>query len=112
MADTQLTKEYFDEQFELLATAVKGGFDHVDARFETVEDDITDIKARLHAIEDEVQTLSRNMITKQYLDAKLDIFVRNQERDSLFKRTLLLALEQAKILDPAMRAKLEQLIPS
>ncbi|MBI4433733.1 hypothetical protein HY632_03095 [Candidatus Uhrbacteria bacterium] len=74
--------------------------------------DVADLKSRMAALEDEVRVLSANMVTKQYLDAKLDIFIRNQERDSLFKRTLLLALEQAKVLDPAMRAKLEQLIPS
>ncbi|MBI2482752.1 hypothetical protein HYV74_01075 [Candidatus Uhrbacteria bacterium] len=77
-----------------------------------IKADVADLKSRMATLEDEVRVLSANMITKQYLDAKLDIFVRNQERDSLFKRTLLLALEQAKVLDPAMRAKLEQLIPS
>ena len=126
MGDAPLTKQYFDEQFDFLGRAVKGGFDHVDERFKRVDErfdavderfggiekDVAYIKQRLAALEDEVQALSRNMITKQYLDAKLDIFIRNQERDSLFKRTLLLMLEQSKVLDPASRAKLEQLIPS
>ncbi|MDO8622566.1 MAG: hypothetical protein Q7R80_05020 [bacterium] len=133
MVDAPLTKQYFDTQFDTLLRAVKGGFDHVDGEIgdlkldvadlktdvadlktdvHALKIDMADLKERMRVMEDEVRTLSRNMVTKQYLDAKLDIFIQNQERDSLFKRTLLLALEQAKVLDPTMRAKLEQLIPS
>lgn len=126
-------KTILEEQTDLILRTVKDGFDGVDERFDAVdkrferiderfdavdkrfsaiESDLTGIKGRLAAVEDEIQTLSRNMVTKQYLDAKLDIFIQSQERDSKFKRLLLLTLEQAKVLDPATRAKLEQLIPS
>ena len=108
----ELTKQYFDEQFEFLARTVKSGFDHVDEEIADLKTDVADLKTRMCALEDEVRTLSRNMVTKQYLDAKLDIFIQNQQRDSTFKRMLLLALEQSKALDSTTRAKLEQLIPS
>lgn len=119
-------KKLLEEQTDLILHTVKDGFDGVDERFEriderfdavdqrftAIEGDLAHIKQRLAAVEDEVQTLSRTMVTKQYLDAKLDIFVQNQQRDSTFKRALLLALEQTKSIDPATRAKLEQLIPT
>lgn len=114
-----LTKEYFEEQIDLMMTTVKEGFDAVDQRFDAVdqrfnliEGDIAHIKERLTSVESEVRALSANMVTKQYLDAKFDQLLALQHRDSLFKRQLLLALEQAKVLTPEGRAKLEQLIPS
>lgn len=69
-------------------------------------------KKQLSLIEHEINTLSIKMVTKQYLDAKFDQLLALQHRDSLFKRQLLLALEQAQVLTPDTRAKLEQLIPS
>lgn len=69
-------------------------------------------KEQLSLVENEICTLNIKMMTKQYLDAKFDQLLALQHRDSLFKRQLLLALEQAKVLTPEGRAKLEQLIPS
>lgn len=104
-----------DDRFDAVDkrfAAVDDRFDAVDKRFDAIESDLAHIKNRLAAMEDEIQTLSRTMITKQYLDAKLDIFIQNQQRDSTFKRALLLALEQTNAIDATTRAKLEQLIPS
>ena len=142
---TPITKQYFDEQIEVVVTTVKKGFDHVDERFKVVDerfktvnerldsiderfntvdvrfdavaerfssldDDMTSIKDRLRGVENEVRALGAAMVTKQYLDAKIDQLLAMQEKDSLFKRTLLLALESARVLSPEMRAKLEMLI--
>ncbi|MDO8463237.1 MAG: hypothetical protein Q7S96_03115 [bacterium] len=66
-----------DEQIGGLARAVKEGFDRVDERFDavderfnTIEGDIADLKYRMRLMEGEIQALSANMVTKQYLDAK------------------------------------------
>ena len=119
MVETPLTREYFDEQFDVLTKAVKSGFDSVDERFnavderlKTIETDLTDIKRRLSAVEDEVRVLSANMVTKQYLDEKIEYLIDMQRKDALFKRRLLLALEEANVLTPDVRSQLEHLIPT
>lgn len=76
-----------------------------------VEEDLSHIKQRLAYVENEVHSLSANMVTKQYLDTRFDELLIREHKDSLFKRTLVLALEQAHVLTPELRAKLETLIP-
>ena len=67
-------------------------------------------KECLNVMEDEVRALAASMETKGYLNAKTHEMLLVQKRDSLFKKTLLLALEQAKVLPPETRAKLELMI--
>ncbi|GEM_PF-3039070 len=126
-----VTKEYFNEQIDTVLRTVKQGFDRVDQQFaevdqqfaevnrrfggaekhfQIIEEDIAHIKDRLGKVEDEVRMLAANMVTKQYLNAKIDQIMMLQQKDSLFKRSLLLVLEQAKVLTPEGRAKLEALI--
>ncbi len=120
-----------DEKIDTVLRTVKIGFDAVDERFNAVdkrfdsvderftavdrhfqiiEGDLDHIKERLRLMENEVRALAASMVTKQYLDAKMDALLMVQQKDSLFKKTLLLALEQAKVLPPETRAKLELMI--
>ena len=154
MIEQPLTQQYFDEQFESLARAVKGGFDHVEGDVAGLKGDVAELKidvaglkgdvaelkidvaglkgdvaelkidvtglkgdvaelkVRMRSIGDEVLVLSANMVTKQYLDAKIDQLIDAQRKDTLFKRLLLLALEEAHVLTPETRSKLEHLIPA
>ncbi|MFH1429898.1 MAG: hypothetical protein ABIG71_00035, partial [Candidatus Uhrbacteria bacterium] len=116
--EEQLTRRYFDKQFEFLARAVKEGFDNADkdrtgmkVDIAGLKTDVADLKTRMRAVEDETQILSANMVTKQYFDAKFDRLVDFQHKDILFKKRLLSVLEEAKVLPPETRQKLEQLIP-
>jgi archaellum component FlaC len=127
-----ITKEYLDEQIDTVLRTVKKGFDHVDERFahvdeqfgdmnkqfggvekhfQIIEEDIAHIKERLRLVENEVRALSANMVTKQYLDAKIDQIMLLQQKDSLWKRLVVHIMDEAKILTPETRAKLEALIP-
>ena len=49
-------------------------------------------------------------LTKEYLDAEFDLLTARRQQSDLFWRLLLLELEQAKVLAPDVRAKLETLI--
>lgn len=95
-----------DKRFE----SVDERFDAVDKRFDAVEKEIVYLKEDIKFLKNEVRALGASMVTKQYLDEKIDQLLEVQQRDSLFKRTLLMALEQAKVLPPETRAKLEALI--
>jgi len=122
--EEQLTKEYFDAQFEFLARAVKGGFDAVDERFnavderfKTIEEDISWLKQRVAAIADEVQVLSANMVTKQYLDARIDAHLglakKAETKMEAMRQTifaLMFLLEKHNLLPSTERAKYEALL--
>lgn len=96
-----------DQRFDVIDQRFEG----VDKRFDALESDIAHIKERLRYVENEVRALGSQMVTKQYLDAKIDELLAVQQKDSLFKRTLVLMLEQSNVLSPEARAKLEALIP-
>lgn len=112
--DVEKRFDAVDERFEGIDqrfASIDQRFDGVEMRFDALESDIAHIKERLRYVENEVRALGAQMVTKQYLDAKFDELLVIQQKDSLFKRTLLLALEQAKAITPEARAKLEALIP-
>lgn len=99
------------EVLNTFSSNVDRRFDAVDVRLEGLESDMAHVKQRLSYVENEVRALGSLMVTKQYLDAKIDELLVVQQKDSLFKRTLVLMLEQSNVLSPEARAKLEALIP-
>jgi hypothetical protein len=69
MADTLLVSsdteaKTVDQKIDLLAIAVKEGFDAVDKRFDGVD-------KRLDALEQKTTRMEATMVTKSYLDEKL-----------------------------------------
>lgn len=140
----QETKQYFDEQFgaterrftaalderfgELL-TAVKSGFDAHDARFDeidrrfdavdarlaAIESDLAHLKSRMSAVEQELIVLSASMVTKQYLDAKLEALLSQPPISKIdgMRRAIIAMmtiLERNNLLPSDQRATFEMLI--
>ncbi|MBI4143057.1 hypothetical protein HY480_04245 [Candidatus Uhrbacteria bacterium] len=137
----QLLDKHFgsiDEQFDLVIRTTKEGFDAVDARFTAVdarftavdarftavdarftllEKDIAFLKQRVAAIADEVQVLSANMVTKQYLDARMDAHLglaqKAETKMEAMRQTifaLMFLLEKHHLLPSTERAKYEALL--
>lgn len=130
------TKKFIEEQTEIILRVTKEGFDAVDERFrgvdgrldgidhrldaldlrlQTIESDIADLKQRMSRVEQEVITLGAQMVTKQYLDAKIDALLSQppiNKVDGVRKAVLavLLHLERAKLLPSEERATLEMLL--
>ena len=94
MSEIPLTKEYFDEQFDVLTRAVKEGFDgtattvaldQVKADLSGVKDDLSGVKddlngvkadlngvkADLKEVKQQANRIEATMVTKSYLDDKL-----------------------------------------
>lgn len=141
MIDPEL-RQYLEEQFDLVVRTTKDGFDGVDeqlhvfkrsvderfnavderfdavdARFKTLEEDIAFLKKRVAAISDELQVLSANMVTKRYLDAKIEALehriTKSATTDEALKRIvlmLMLVLERHNLLQSEERAKYEMLL--
>lgn len=113
-----------DEQFEAVLRTTKEGFDEmserfnaVDERFKTIEADIAFLKERVAAIADEVQTLSVSMVTKQYLDARIEAHLgigeQTETKMEAMRQTifaLMLLLEKHQLLPSEQRARYEALL--
>lgn len=127
--------ERIDEQFDLVIRTTKEGFDGVDeqlltfredvdarfnavdARFKTIEEDVAFLKQGVAALTDEVQVLSASMVTKQYLDAKIEALehriTKSATTNEALKRIvlmLMLILERNKLLPSEERVKYEMLL--
>lgn len=124
-------KQYLEEQFDLVVRTTKEGFDGVDeqfkrvderfdavdARFKTLEEDIAFLKQRTAEIADEVQVLSVNMVTKQYLETRIETHLglgkasaTRQEAMRQAILALMLLLEKHQILPSEQRARYEALL--
>lgn len=126
---------HIDEQFDLVVRTTKEGFDGVDeqlltfredvdarfnavdARFKTIDEDIAFLKERTAAIADEVRTLSANMVTKQYLESRIETHLglgkasaTRQEAMRQAILALMLLLEKHQILPSEQRARYEALL--
>ncbi|MBI4433576.1 hypothetical protein HY632_02300 [Candidatus Uhrbacteria bacterium] len=125
----QETKKFLEEQFETVLRTTEAGFDGVDEQFrrvderfdaidlrlKTVESDIADLKHRMSRVEQEIITLGAQMVTKQYLDTKIDALLSQppiNKIDGVRRAVLavLLHLERAKLLPSEERATLEMLL--
>lgn len=64
---SELNKEYFDEQFEHLTSAVKTGFDAVSAEFVEVKSDIKDLQTDVKDIQNRLDRVERK-VDKAFID--------------------------------------------